>query len=132
MNFLRRLLDIVVSIKLIDVLRFLVLITGIMDAIKYRWGTQKIKRTKSAKNISRKFVFTAIMCDVFLIMYCTYIWEPVLIVIRCISLYMMCELYWFVYKYYPYKMRKLDNFKRPTLLTFVVNTCQPNHIRKRL
>jgi len=116
----------------LDILKFLVLIAGIADAYKYRRQTNKILRKKSSRNISRMFVILAILCDIIIITYCVVIKDIVLTSIRLISLYTMCQLYWCIYKYYPYKTRGLENFKRPSFLIFLKNSLTPNRLAKRL
>lgn len=114
------------------IVRFLVLVTGFVDAIKYRIETKKIKKNKSSKNVSRMFTLMAIVCDVILLVYVTLIKDPTLFIVRLMSLYFMCELFWFQYLHYPYKCRGLDGFKKPNFLVFLWNACLPNKTRKRL
>lgn len=114
------------------VVQFLVLIAGVADAYKYSRLRQKIMRTKSSRDVSRMFSFIAIVCDIILVAYTLFIRDPFLIFVRSIALYTTIDLYYFIYYFYPFKMRKLDNFKRPSLWIFILNTLEPNHIRKRL
>lgn len=120
------------NISLKTLLGVLVLIAGIFDAYKYRRQTQKLRRNKSSRNISRMFVFIAIICDVVIVLYTVVIKDPILITIRALSLYTMCELYYNVWKFYPYKNKKKRKFKRPNLIIFVWNTLLPNNIRRHL
>jgi uncharacterized membrane protein len=110
----------------------LVLVAGIVDAIKYRWERDKIIQNKSSKNVSRKFAVAAILADLVILSYTFYILDVPLIIIRFLALYTMIELYFAVYNYYPYKGRALRNFKRPSLFKFTINALIPNRLRKRL
>lgn len=114
------------------IIRFLVLITGFVDAIKYRVETSKIKRTKSSRDISRKFTLMAIVCDIILLVYVVLIKEPTLFIVRLMSLFFMIELFWNQYIHYPYKLRNVYNFRRPNFFVFLWNACLPNKKRKRL
>lgn len=118
--------------SVVDILRLFVFIAGWIDAYKYRWQAQKIRKWQSAKNISRKFTLTAILCDIIIIMYCVYLRDPILIIIRVISLFCMCELFWVIYLYYPYSRKKLKGFKRPSFFTYVINAMTPNSVRRHL
>lgn len=122
----------IMTIDLMWILRLLVLICGFVDAVKYRIETNKIKRTKSSRDVSRRFTLMAVGCDIVLLAYVILIKDLTLTIVRFMSLYFMCELYWWQYIFYPYKMRKLENFKRPSFFRFFVNSCKPNRIRKRL
>lgn len=114
------------------IVRFLVLITGFVDAIKYRVETTKVKKNKSSRDVSRKFTLMAIICDIILLVYVVLIKEPTLFIVRLMSLVFMCELFWYQYLYYPYKLRNVENFKRPSFFIFLWNACLPNKTRKRL
>lgn len=114
------------------IIRFLVLITGFVDAVKYRIETNKIKKNKSSKNVSRRFTLMAIVCDVILLVYVMLIKDPTLFIVRLMSLYFMIELFWAQYLHYPYRCRGLDGFKRPNFWLFLWNACLSNKIRKRL
>jgi len=116
----------------IVIIRFLVLITGFVDAIKYRIETNKIKKTKSSRDVSRRFTIMAIICDIILLVYVILIKDPTLFIARLMSLYFMCELFWWQYIHYPYKCRELDGFKKPNFLIFLWNACLSNKVRKRL
>lgn len=114
------------------IIRVLVICTGVVDAIKYRVETSKVKKTASSRDLSRKFTLMALICNIILILYCLLISEWTLLIVRCMSLIFMCELFWTQYLYYPYKMRKLMNFRKPNFFIFLWNALLPNRIRKRL
>jgi len=115
-----------------NIVQFLVLVAGIADAYKYSRLQQKIVRTQSSRDVSRMFSMIAIICDIIFVAYTLMIKDPFLIFVRSVALYTTVNLYFFIYLYYPFKMRKLDNFKRPSLWVFILNTLEPNGRRKRL
>lgn len=115
-----------------NVIQFLVIWAGIADAYKYSRLRQKIVRVKSSKSVSRMFAIIAIICDVIFVLYTLLIRDPFLIFVRGLALYTTIDLYYHVYLYYPFKTRKLNNFKKPSLWAFLVNTLEPNSTRQRL
>ena len=115
-----------------NIIQFLLIWAGIADAYKYSRLRQKIVRVKSSRSVSRMFSLIAIICDVIFVIYVLMIRDPFLIFVRGLAFYTTVDLYYYVYLYYPFKTRKLNNFKRPSLWTFLLNTLEPNHIRKRL
>jgi len=114
------------------IIQLAVIIAGVADAYKYMRLRQKITRTKSSRNVSRMFALIAIVCDIIFVTYTLIIRDPFLIFVRGIALYTTIDLYYYIYFYYPFKTRKLRGFKRPSLLAFIVNTIQPNNVRKRM
>lgn len=115
-----------------NIIQFLLIWAGIADAYKYWRLKQKIVRVKSSRSVSRMFSIIAIVCDIVFVAYVLIIKDPFLIFVRGIALFTTVDLYYYVYLYYPFKTRKLNNFKRPSLWTFLLNSLEPNHIRKRL
>ena len=124
----------ILGLDLLSIFKFIVLVAGLMDAYKYVRQTNKIKRTKSSKNISRLFILLAIFSDILLISYCIYIRDAILIIIRSASLFTMCQVYWNIYKYYPFKHRKRRKGKlvKPNFFIFLQNSLTPNSMAKRL
>ena len=110
------------NLDFLTVFKFVVLVAGLLDAYKYRRQSNKIRRTKSSRNLSRLFILFAIFSDMLLISYCIYIKDAILIIIRSASLYTMCEVYWSIYIYYAYKDRKKRKFKRPSFWRFLLNS----------
>ena len=114
------------------IIGILLIITGLFDSWKYIWQGQKIIKVKTAKGQSRKFINVAIFNDTVRILYALIIQD---LFILATSLFVMgCMLYLFVvtYIYYPYRCRKLNNFKRPNIILYLINSILPNRIRKRL
>ena len=115
-----------------DILKVVIVYLGIVDGWKYLRQKQKIVRMKSSKDISRLFSLSAFICDIGFVTYTILIKEPVLIFVRVFALYTTLDLYYHCYVYYPYKDRFKRNFKRPSLVKFVVNTLMPNNSRSHL
>lgn len=110
----------------------LLVITGIGDAIKYEIQARKISKTCSSANMSRIFTNLAILSDVTKVIYALIIHDFYILSISILALFCMIHLFWVTYLYYPYKFRKLKNFKRPNLFLYIINSLLPNSIRKHL
>lgn len=120
-------------IIMIEFLKWLVLITGILDALKYKFLVQKISRLKSSREISRKFINISILKNaVLLLASVTYLDDWAVMWTCIISLYTCLEVWWAVYIHYPYKKRGLKNFKRPSPMRYLWNSLLPNQIREKL
>ena len=115
-----------------NIIQFMVIWAGIADAYKYSRLRQKIVRVKSSRSVSRMFSIIAIVCDIIFVIYTLMIKDPFLIFVRSIALYTTIDLFMHIYLYYPFKTRKLKNFKRPSFLIFLLNSLEPNSTRKRL
>ena len=110
----------------------LLIIIGIFDAYKYTFQAKKIIRVKSAKSQSRKFINISILNNLTRITYCIVIQDVYLILVSVLALFCMLYLFYVTYRYYPYRRRGLNGFKRPNLLLYSINSMLPNKIRKRL
>lgn len=115
-----------------NILQFLIIWAGVADAYKYSRLRQKIVKNQSSKNVSRMFSLIAIKCDIIFILYVLLIKDPFLIFVRGVALYTTVDLYYHIYLYYPFKTRRLNNFKKPSLWVFLLNTLEFNNTRKRL
>jgi hypothetical protein len=111
---------------------FILLITGLFDALKYRWNSQKIRQAKTAQGHSRKFINMAIVNDLVRIVYAVIIRDAYIFWVSVLASICMFELFWTIYQYYPYKRRKLPGFKKPSLMAYTINSVLPNNQRKRL
>ncbi len=129
----------------VDVLQVLVtifgiymLFTGFLDAYKYHWQCQAIKKVKLAKGHSRKFINAAIHNDHIKIIYLLLVgllnlkFDWFLIISGLIAIIYMTELFFVIYHYYPYRMRGCSNFKKPNVILYLINSLTPNSIRKKL
>ena len=118
---------------LIEGLKWLVLGASILDSIKYKLLSNKISKLKSSREISRKFINISIFHKFSLLLYSWLILDDWVVTTSCIiALYTLAEAFYMVYLHYPYKMRKLKNFKRPSILYYTWNSILPNKTRKRL
>lgn len=118
---------------LIEILKYVVLITGIFDAYKYRLQAIKVCRLKSSREISRMSLMYAIFHRIPLLVY---VWlilnDKILIIISCMALYLMLEAFYYVYNFYPYRNRGLKNFKKPSMWIFLKDIFSKNKYGKRL
>lgn len=115
-----------------DALGVLLVITGIFDAYKYHWGAKAIRKVKTAKGHSRKFMNAAISNDATRILYLAFRWDAFLMISSLLAIVCMLEMWWALYWFYPYRRRKQKNFKRPGLVKYIINSLQSNKTRKRL
>lgn len=121
-------------ISILDIFKFIVLLTGIWDAEKYENQRSKIVKMKTAKSQSRMFLNKAFLIDVIKLVYVVILYSHdwVLLTISFLPLITIARVYWITYLYYPYKMRGLDNFKRPNFWIYFCNSWISNKKRKRL
>ena len=118
---------------LIDILRYSVFIMGVWDAFKYKIMSNKIAKLKSSKEHSRTFLNGSIIYRLLLWLYAWLILKDWVITWTCIiALITLIEAWYSMYLWYPYKRRGLNNFKRPSIWKYTINSLLPNHIRKRL
>ncbi len=121
------------KVFLIYALKIAVLITGFMDAYKYKMMAQKVSRLKASGQISRAFLLWSIINRVILLLY---VWlllgDKILITTCVIALYTMAEAFYYVYIHYPYRNRGLNNFKKPSVYAFIKDIYFPNKYGKKL
>jgi len=110
----------------------LLIFTSIFDALKYSIQANKIRKVKSAKSMSRRFINWAMSNDIIKLIYGIIIRDIYIVLSSLLSLICMIHLWIVIYLYYPYKHRGLVNFKRPNVLLYLINSLIPNSIRKRL
>jgi|GEM_PF-6013101 len=115
-----------------NIVGILVVITGILDAIKYWIQANKIKRLRSAKGMSRRFINFAILSDLTKIAYSFLIRDIYIFSISALACVCMFYMFYEIYLYYPYRNRKRDYFKRPSLIIYTINSLLPNKLRKHL
>lgn len=117
---------------LINVFGVLLIGTGILDAAKYALQGHKIQVAKSAKNFSRQFMNFALGNDLIKLAYGVIILDFYIVLTSILALVTMIYMWWQIYLWYPYKKRGLNNFKRPNVLIYIINSLLPNTLRKKL
>lgn len=115
-----------------EILGTLLVITGIFDALKYTVQAHKIRKAKSASNMSRKFTNWAIANDIVKLSYAILIKDLYITISSILALICMLQLWYETYLWYPYRYRNLKNFKRPNILVYLFNSVLPNRIRRHL
>jgi hypothetical protein len=106
---------------------------GYLDAWKYYIEARKIAYVKSSRGHSRKFINIAIANDLIRLVYFLTIDRNLYLLISCLfALIFMGMMFWQIYLWYPYRKRGLNNFKRPNILIYTINSLMPNSLRKRL
>jgi hypothetical protein len=117
---------------LVNIFGGLLVITSVLDALKYEIQARKIIAAKSSKNMSRRFINWALLNDFVKFSYGLIIWDFYIIFTSVLSLVTMVHMWYAQYLFYPYLHRGLINFKRPNILLYFWNSITPNRIRKRL
>lgn len=115
-----------------DIFGTLLVLTGILDAIKYSLQAYKIHQAKSSRSISRKFINFALLNDYVKLGYGVCIGDMFIILSSILALICMMHLFFEIYWWYPYKCRGLCNFKRPNIFVYIINSWLPNYLRKKL
>jgi hypothetical protein len=110
----------------------LLVITSILDALKYEIQARKIISAKSSKNMSRRFINWALLNDLVKFVYGIIIWDFYIVFTSVLSLITMIRMWYAQYLYYPYRYRNLLNFKKPSIWIYLLNSIAPNNLRKRL
>jgi len=116
----------------VTIIGILLVITGIFDALKYSWQARKIRHVRSARGHSRNFINAAIINALVRILYLCINWDLYLQISSIIAIVCMIDMWYAMYLYYPYRKRGLNNFKRPSMITYIINSLLPNKLRKRL
>lgn len=117
---------------ILNILGFLLVVTGVFDGIKYHWLAVAIRKIKTAKGQSRKFVNAALAKDLVMFAYMATNPDWYIILMNFIGFVFTVELLITIYIYYPYRYRNLLNFKRPSFWKYFINSWQSNKTRKRL
>jgi hypothetical protein len=107
-------------------------VASLFDAWKYIWNSQAIKKVKTAKAHSRKFMNAAIFQDLIKLVYSITIMDFYIFISALLALVTMCICFYTIYQYYPYRMRGCQNFKRPNIFVYLLNSLIPNNLRKKL
>jgi hypothetical protein len=119
-------------IVLKNVVGILFTLTGILDALKYSIQARRVQKLKSSKEMSRKFINFALLNDFLKLAYGLLLLDIYIIASSILALICMVDLFWQMYLWYPYRKRGLQNFKRPNLILYIINSWLPNRLRKRL
>lgn len=110
----------------------LVAIAGFADGFRYRILSNKIRKYKSTKGHSRRFMMSGIFVKSLILFKGLMYRDWALIVLAITGLLCLIEYYILSYIYYPYKYRGLAHFKRPSFLRFFINSILPDSYKKRL
>jgi hypothetical protein len=121
-----------INIALKDILGGALIVTSLFDAWKYIWQAKAIQKVGTAKGHSRKFLNAAILNDVIKLTYGICIIDIFIIASSILALVTMGYNFYIVYKFYPYRCRGLDGFRKPNIFLYTWNSLTPNKIRRRL
>lgn len=122
----------ILLLTLKNIVGFFLILGGILDAIKYTWHIQAIRKIRTASGHSRKFANAAITQDLIKLVYGFVIRDVFIIISTIFALITMTMYFYTIYKYYPYRNRKRPHFKRPNIFIYTMNSLIPNRLRQRL
>ena len=111
---------------LVDILGILLCITGFFDAYKYHWESNAIRKVGTASGHSRKFINVALLNDVIRIVYLCLRFDLFIMIASLFAVVCMLEMWITIYNYYPYRMRKMMNFRKPAWHVYLINSMLPN------
>ena len=115
-----------------EIIGGLLVCTSLFDAWKYVWNAKSIVKIGTARGHSRKFINAAILNDTVKLSYGIVIFDIFIILSSILALGTMSFLFYTIYKFYPYRMRGCNNFRKPNLFIYIWNSIQPNYWRKKL
>lgn len=116
-----------------EIFGFLLILTGILDALKYKIQAIRIRQEKTAEALSRRFINYAILNDIVKLGYGIIIRDTFIICTSVLALICMIYLFWTVYLYYNYETYPRRRYiKRPSLWIYTINSILPNSKRKHL
>jgi len=110
----------------------LLIVTSIFDALKYSLQANRIRKVGTAKAMSRRFINWAMMNDIIKLIYGAIILDIYIALSSLLALICMADLWITIYRFYPYRMRGCYNFKRPSMLRYLINSILSNRIRRKL
>jgi hypothetical protein len=107
------------------------------DGYKYRMNSSKIKSIKSAVGHSRDFGNTALVVDIFMLLYFIFKnYDPYMIFSSIVCILFVAEYWITLYLYYPYQTYPQEiNYKiikRPTIFAYFINSLQNDKTKKHL
>jgi hypothetical protein len=117
---------------IISILGVLLIIFGVLDGWKYHIVANKVKLAKSSKTHSRMFTNITLGKDVVMVAYLCFKPDAFLMIMTLLGFIFAIEYFWQIYRFYPFLKRGLNNFKRPNLIIYVINSLLPNSLRRRL
>ena len=97
------------------VVSFLILVLGVATRFKYVWQGNKIRRRKSARDVSRKFHIASWVVYVLQVFHCAYIGDWVNVAFWTVGVFtvafcvLMCRVHWHVKM--PFGRWLIDSFR---------------------
>jgi hypothetical protein len=107
-------------------------ISGVYDGYKYHWLSVAIRKAGTAKGQSRKFVNAALAKDIIIFLYMILKFDLYILLMTFVGFIFTIELLITIYYFYPYRYRNLLNWKRPSLIIYIINSWMPNSLRRKL
>jgi len=92
---------------------------SILDAMKYEWETQAIRRLGTSAGHSRRFIDAALASDASRLLYGLAVGDWFVLFSGLIAMITMGRMWWAVYVFYPYG-KKRNRQHRPSPWEFLV------------
>jgi hypothetical protein len=117
----------------LDLLGLLLVLSGFFDGYKYHIEACAIRKAKTAKGHSRRFINWATAIDVYRLYYLFHNNQDIFLILATVlAILFMLEMWYTIYLFYPYRKRYQTGFKRPSILVYLVNSLLSNKVRERL
>ena len=121
------------TIPNLDILGLLLILSGFFDGYKYHIEACAIRKVKTSKGHSRRFINWATGIDIYRLYYLTVKNPDIFLVLATIlAILFMLEMWYTIYWFYPYRRRYQPGFKRPNILIYLINSLLSNKVREKL
>ena len=117
----------------LDMLGLILILSGFFDGYKYHIEACAIRKVRTAKGHSRRFINWATAIDMYRLYYLLHSNRDIFLILATVlAIGFMIEMWYTIYLFYPYRHRYQSGFRRPNILIYFVNSLLSNKVRKRL
>jgi len=121
------------TVPTLDMLGLLLILSGFFDGYKYHIEACAIRKVKTSKGHSRRFINWATAIDVYRLYYLFHSNRDIFLILATVlAIVFMLEMWYTIYWFYPYRLRFKPGFKRPNILIYLVNSLLSNRVREKL
>lgn len=106
---------------------------GVLDSWKYHYQASAIRKIRTSRGHSRKFVNITFFDKIVGILFGYFIVHNWMVILTSVlAAVTTLEYFWMEYLYYPYRRRNQPYWKRPSVIKYFINSVLPNKVRKHL